>query len=233
MDDLTRGLADRLRSAETFAAVAGAVIEQLTRLPGVVAVAVEAHDQAGPVAWFASPGFAPPPGHFDRGRRDGPGAAPPVVVRPQLERDGRGWVCPLVGCGERVGALRVRIGAGAAVAELLAAAAWLVSVRIAQLRGAGGDVLGAGALTARQYEISVLVARGSTNAEIARLLSISPDAVKKHVSRALVALEVSNRTELAAVAGRWRWESPAGTPPPGLLVELRARPRPAPRARAA
>jgi hypothetical protein len=74
----------------------------------------------------------------------------------------------------------------------------------------------------------VLVARGSTNAEIARLLSISPDAVKKHVSRALAALEVSNRAELAAIAGRWRCAAPA-TALPWLHTELRPRRPHAPR----
>jgi len=35
------------------------------------------------------------------------------------------------------------------------------------------------------------------------MLGISSNAVKKHVSRVLILVEVSNRTELAGVAGAW------------------------------
>jgi DNA-binding NarL/FixJ family response regulator len=58
-------------------------------------------------------------------------------------------------------------------------------------------------LTPRQYEIAILVTRGCTNREIGTMLGISVNAVKKHVSRMLVALDASNRTELAAIAGGW------------------------------
>ncbi|MBL9017284.1 MAG: helix-turn-helix transcriptional regulator [Myxococcales bacterium] len=57
-------------------------------------------------------------------------------------------------------------------------------------------------LTARQREIAELVVHGCTNAEIAQMLAISANAVKKHVSRLLELLYASNRTELAGQLAR-------------------------------
>lgn len=51
-------------------------------------------------------------------------------------------------------------------------------------------------LTARQSEIVHLVSRGFTNPEIGRMLAISMNAVKRHVSRLLAMYDASNRTEL-------------------------------------
>lgn len=234
MDEMLTGLIVRLRGADSFSAVAAAVIERLARVPGVTSVAVEAHDRSGPNLWYATAGFTPPAGYLDVGRMVDPLlAASPAVVEPRADPTASTWLCPLIGCGEVVGAVRLRVAPGAAVADLLAQVCTLVSVRVAQLGGSGDDGLGADTLTARQYEVSVLVARGSTNAEIGRLLSISADAVKKHVSRALVALEVSNRAELAAIAGRWRWTPPAAAMPM-LHTERRRAARPTQgRARAA
>lgn len=56
-------------------------------------------------------------------------------------------------------------------------------------------------LSPREREVAALVAEGRTNAEIARQLGISEDTVKKHVSRALAAWSVRNRTELTL---RWQ-----------------------------
>lgn len=67
----------------------------------------------------------------------------------------------------------------------------LVRGRLTALAGAGP------ALTSRQREVAELVTFGCTNAEIGNMLSISANAVKKHVSRLLELLEASNRTELA------------------------------------
>lgn len=53
-------------------------------------------------------------------------------------------------------------------------------------------------LTSRQRQIAELVVHGCTNPEIAQMLAISANAVKKHVSRLLELLEASNRTELAS-----------------------------------
>lgn len=231
MEEVLIDLAARLRDADSFAAVAVAVIDVLGRWAGVRSLAVEAHDREGPCAWFGS-AEPPPPGYLDG---PAPALAAPgglALVLPRADATRTAWICPIIGCGEVVGAVRVRATPGTPVAELLGPACTLVSLRVAQLGGTCDDAIGARALTARQYEVSVLVARGSTNAEIGRLLSISADAVKKHVSRALVALEVSNRAELAAIAGRWRCAASPG-PLPALHTAVRARRSHAPRSRAA
>lgn len=53
-------------------------------------------------------------------------------------------------------------------------------------------------LTPRESEISVLVAKGRTNAEIAQQLNLSIFTVKNHVSNVLMKLQVQTRTEAAA-----------------------------------
>lgn len=50
-------------------------------------------------------------------------------------------------------------------------------------------------LTPRQIDLAELLADGHTNDEIAVILSLSPDTVKKYVSRILALLRVRNRAE--------------------------------------
>lgn len=64
---------------------------------------------------------------------------------------------------------------------------------------------GAGRPSAREIEILRWVSVGRTNAEIARLLSISPFTVKNHMKRILRKLGAANRTEAAA---KYRMQSP-------------------------
>jgi TolB-like protein/DNA-binding CsgD family transcriptional regulator len=54
-------------------------------------------------------------------------------------------------------------------------------------------------LTARQFEILGLMAKGYSNPEICELLKISVNTVKVHVACILEALQVTNRTEAASV----------------------------------
>jgi DNA-binding CsgD family transcriptional regulator/tetratricopeptide (TPR) repeat protein len=55
-------------------------------------------------------------------------------------------------------------------------------------------------LTDREVEVLALMAQGLTNAAIAKQLFISPNTVGVHVSRVLMKLQVSSRTQAAAVA---------------------------------
>jgi ATP/maltotriose-dependent transcriptional regulator MalT len=55
-------------------------------------------------------------------------------------------------------------------------------------------------LTEREVEVLALMAQGLTNAAIAKQLFISPNTVGVHVSRVLMKLQVSSRTQAAAVA---------------------------------
>lgn len=55
-------------------------------------------------------------------------------------------------------------------------------------------------LTDRERSIVRLIARGYSNAEVARELSLSESTVKTHVSRVLAKLELRSRTQLAVLA---------------------------------
>ncbi|MFT2752661.1 response regulator [Clavibacter sp. Sh2088] len=57
-------------------------------------------------------------------------------------------------------------------------------------------------LTARELDVSRLVARGATNAEIAQELFLSLGTVKAHLAGIQARLEARNRVEIAA----WMWE---------------------------
>ena len=57
-------------------------------------------------------------------------------------------------------------------------------------------------LTSRETEVLQLAAYGQANREIAERLSISPDAVKKHLEHIFQKLSVHDRTEAVAVALR-------------------------------
>lgn len=76
-------------------------------------------------------------------------------------------------------------------------------------------------LTPAQTRVAELVAAGSTNAEIARQLHMSPRTVESHVSRVFRAHGVRSRTQLAAalapLAGRHprAQDAPAGSRPSG------------------
>ncbi|MQY07454.1 Transcriptional regulatory protein LiaR [Actinomadura sp. RB68] len=56
------------------------------------------------------------------------------------------------------------------------------------------------ALTPREHEVALAVARGEGNAEIAGTLGMSVPTVKSHVSRILAKLALNNRTQLALLA---------------------------------
>jgi predicted ATPase/DNA-binding SARP family transcriptional activator/DNA-binding CsgD family transcriptional regulator len=63
------------------------------------------------------------------------------------------------------------------------------------------------ALTRREEEVAVLVARGLTNRQIASNLSISEHTVATHVARIIKKLELNSRSQLAA------WVTEQGLPP--------------------
>jgi DNA-binding NarL/FixJ family response regulator len=58
------------------------------------------------------------------------------------------------------------------------------------------------ALTSREREVLGEIARGRSNREIARALSLSEKTVKAHVSSILVKLGVADRTQAALYAVR-------------------------------
>jgi DNA-binding NarL/FixJ family response regulator len=72
-------------------------------------------------------------------------------------------------------------------------------------------------LTAREREVLASVAAGSSNAEIARALRMSPLTVKTHVSRIITKLGVRDRTQLVVLAYETGLITPGANPhpPPG------------------
>jgi DNA-binding NarL/FixJ family response regulator len=85
-----------------------------------------------------------------------------------------------------------------------------ITVRLlAELAAAGGSGAtrredarqAATRLTARELDVARLVARGSTNAEIARELFLSLGTVKAHLAGIQARLDARNRVEIAA----WMW----------------------------
>ncbi len=192
---------ERIRGAGSVDAIGYAVIAELAQVAGVRGTALVLCDATGdPALWIGSACFDPASArtYLEHASRD---------ELAQLRATyaclvcGDVWVMPILGDRGVVGVLRVAIDAPPSVDLAMVAAC--ISIRIAAL----GDTASLGALTVRQREVAELVAHGCTNAEIGRMLAISPNAVKKHVSRVLEALEVSNRTELAALTGRWKLAS--------------------------
>ena len=66
------------------------------------------------------------------------------------------------------------------------------------------------ALTERELEVLRLLARGYSNAQIAKAMSITERTVRFHMEKILAKLGVSNRTEAVAVATQHGWIEPAG-----------------------
>ena len=58
-------------------------------------------------------------------------------------------------------------------------------------------------LTRRQLEVLDLVTQGKTNKEIAKLIGVSDETIKNHISAIFKALGVSSRTEAAIQASHW------------------------------
>jgi DNA-binding NarL/FixJ family response regulator len=73
---------------------------------------------------------------------------------------------------------------------------------VARLLAAGDGRPGAADLTARERDVLVELARGRSNREIARALSLSEKTVKTHVSAILGKLGVQDRTQAALHAVR-------------------------------
>jgi DNA-binding CsgD family transcriptional regulator len=114
-------------------------------------------------------------------------------------------VGPLIGDGALLGALRFGI-ATAPTQELrrrVGAICTHLSVRLAEL-GFSSPLSGSFArLTRRQREVVHLTTRGFTTQQMASVLSISPNTIKKHLKLVFARLHVQSRVALAAQVSRF------------------------------
>ncbi len=84
------------------------------------------------------------------------------------------------------------------------------------------------ALSPRQHDVAQLAARGLSNLEIADVLAISENTVKKRLKEVFVRLDVSNRTEMSLVLRRpaiANGDAPLGVSRDGALTITRGTPR--------
>jgi DNA-binding NarL/FixJ family response regulator len=68
---------------------------------------------------------------------------------------------------------------------------------VAHLLATGGGAPPGAALTPRESDVLVEIARGRSNREIARALNVSEKTVKTHVSAIFTRLGVADRTQAA------------------------------------
>lgn len=94
----------------------------------------------------------------------------------------RGYLLKEAGQDEVLAAIRTVAAGGAVVGPGMAA-------RLLERTPAGRD------LTPREAEVLALVARGRSNAEVARTLGLSLKTVQNHVSSVLAKLQVRDRTQ--------------------------------------
>jgi DNA-binding NarL/FixJ family response regulator len=82
-----------------------------------------------------------------------------------------------------------------------------------QFRGMGKTMEGIVApLTNRETQILTYVAEGNSNKEIARILAISEQTIKNHVSAILRKLNANDRAHAVALALHSGWISPEAKP---------------------
>ncbi|HEX7699191.1 MAG TPA: LuxR C-terminal-related transcriptional regulator [Kofleriaceae bacterium] len=112
----------------------------------------------------------------------------------------------------------------AAIRRDLTVVAAHVSVRLTHLGITTSKMTKVSLLSDRQFEVSRLAARGFANHQIAGLLGVSENTVKKHLKAAFARLGVTNRTELAAHLTHVARRSlpPLGTSRTGSIVITRS-----------
>jgi DNA-binding CsgD family transcriptional regulator len=124
--------------------------------------------------------------------------------------DERTLLLPLLQMGGLVGTIRYRQELSPEQLRDLITLGTYASVRLAQLGTTSTDLVSRlRLLTPRQREVARYVSYGRTNAEVAMMLGMSENTVKKHLKEVFVVLETTNRTELAALLRDLPPEGPA------------------------
>lgn len=122
----------------------------------------------------------------------------PDYVRAALEAGASGYVLKDAALEDLCAAARQVLAGGTAIPAALLSSVLMRSDR------QGPDESGVERLTPRERTVLDHIAEGLTNKAIARELSISPSTVKAHVERVIAKLGVTDRTQAAVLATRWR-----------------------------
>jgi DNA-binding CsgD family transcriptional regulator len=222
----TRSLSVRLRDTTTVTSLAAATLDEIAAAFGAVGAAMDLFGSTGaPSVCVASTAFDPAAVRAYMGdgwRRDAclarvrtsfgvvattddAATARDVGALHGCTRADSLVLGPIVGVeGSLLGMVRVARARGIRdwMRSELGAVCIHVSVRLARLGvTTHADRHPLAALTDRQRAIASRVARGLTNAEIAADLGVSENAIKKHLKLVMVALDLANRAELAALTG--------------------------------
>lgn len=120
------------------------------------------------------------------------------TVVPAIRAGARGYVSKDVEPSALAAAIRAVAAGHVLLSPDVAAALLSADAPRSSEGGAGADPQ----LTAREREVLDLIARGRSNREIARALTVSEKTVKTHVSSVLMKLGVADRTQAALWAVR-------------------------------
>jgi DNA-binding CsgD family transcriptional regulator len=210
MEQLVRAI----RQADTLVGVARAVFTDAVVALGAAGVTIELYTSRGvPIVCATSLPIAEPQlatymraGH----RRDACLSAVrtswTTVASLDVDPDGADeLVGPIIGDGALLGALRFGISTPPTqeLRRRLGAICTHVSVRLAELGFASPITESFARLTRRQREVVHLTTRGLTTQQMANVLAISPNTVKKHLKLVFARLHVQSRVALAAQVSRF------------------------------
>ena len=120
------------------------------------------------------------------------------TVVPAIRAGARGYVSKEVEPSALAAAIRAVAAGHVLLGPEVAAALLSADASQTTAQGGGADPQ----LTAREREVLDLIARGRSNREIARALTVSEKTVKTHVSSVLMKLGVADRTQAALWAVR-------------------------------
>lgn len=123
----------------------------------------------------------------------------PEYVRAALAAGAVGYVLKDADADDVIAAVRQVLAGRTAFPESLVSQALAQSPRRHEQ-----DEMGLARLTPRELEVLDQIADGRTNKEIARLLGVSPGTVKAHVERVIAKLGVTDRTQAAVIATRFK-----------------------------